>query len=101
MEQRRRYIAFRATGSYRVPDIYKATVHLYRKLGADRNPLRLIHYDGNSQKGLFLCNHRQVGELRTAIENLSGLPLRVLGVSGTIRAAKTKYLLHAKKESAT
>lgn len=92
MKRRRRYVAFGVTGSDKKSDVYKVVVSLCRLLGADRTQVRIIHYDSSSQRGLFLCNHRLVSELKAAIKDSNEVPLRILGVSGTIRAAKRKFL---------
>ena len=100
MRQRRRYIAFELIGSEAgKDDIMRVICHsLYTHNPAfDRRMLKLVFHDIDSRRGLLRCGHRQVGELKAAMANVKKIgggktSLLILGVSGTIRAAKRKFL---------
>lgn len=90
MKQRRRYVVFEATEDAEKADVFEAAVSLNRLLGVDRTQARMILYDQVSHRGLFFCSHRRVDELKAAMGNLR--IFKVLGVSGTVRSAKQKFL---------
>jgi len=100
MRQRRRYIAFELIGSEAGKgDIMRTISHslLTRDPAFDRRVLKLIFYDVSSRRGLLRCGHKQVGELKTAMTNIKKIgskkaSLVILGVSGTLKAAKRKFL---------
>jgi RNase P/RNase MRP subunit POP5 len=100
MKQRRRYIAFELIGSEAGKgDIMRAISHsLFTHNPAfDRRMLKLVFHDVDSRRGLLRCGHRQVGELKAAIANIKKIGGKkasfvIFGVSGTIRAAKRKFL---------
>ncbi|MFQ6129952.1 MAG: Rpp14/Pop5 family protein [Candidatus Hadarchaeaceae archaeon] len=100
MRQRRRYIAFKLIGSEACKsDIMRAISHslLTHNPAFDRRMLKLVFHDSSSQRGLLRCGHRQVGELKVAMANIKKISGRkaslvILGVSGTLRAAKRKFL---------
>lgn len=100
MRQRRRYIAFELIGSEAGKgDIMRTICHsLYTRNPAfDRGMLKLVFHDVGSRRGLLRCGHRQVGELKAAMANIKKIggrkaSLVILGVSGTLKAAKRKFL---------
>ncbi len=100
MRFRRRYIAFEVEGG-RVSrgELRKAIEHSlrvsYPKI--DQTMLKLAFFEASSKRGLFRCGHMQVDDLKVAISSVGKMgggkaSLRVLGVSGTIKAAKRKFL---------
>jgi len=100
MRQRRRYIAFELIGSEAgKSDIMRAISNslLTHNPAFDQRVLNLVFHDISSRRGVLRCGHRQVGELKAAmayIKKISGrkASLLILGVSGTFRAAKRKFL---------
>lgn len=88
---RRRYIAFETSGGMVQKIVEKEVVALARGIGAPGPILKLVYYDDATSQGLMRCGHRQVGEIREKIE--VNEKMRTLGVSGTLRAAKRKFLL--------
>jgi RNase P/RNase MRP subunit POP5 len=97
MRKKRRYIAFESMGEASAADIIQAI----NSLCADRPMLsqsvRLVLYDEGSKKGLLRCDHNRVGEIKALISGVEKagtetMSLKVLGVSGTIKAAKRKFL---------
>jgi len=103
MRQRRRYIAFELIGGEAGKgDIMRAigyTLYTYNP-AFDRGMLKLVFHDVSSRRGLLRCGHRQVGELRVTMASIKKIggrkaSLVILGVSGTLRAAKRKFLVPA------
>lgn len=88
---RRRYIAFEISGGAGKKAAERKIAVLSRKAGATSPKLRLVYYDASVSRGLVRCGHRQVGEIGEKIEEDG--EIRVLGVSGTMRAAKRKFLV--------
>lgn len=97
MRQRRRYIAFEVAGNGSKGDVLRAVSSLRASQSkADRALVKLVLYDANSRRGLLRCGHRQLDEIKASMAGAEGGPKRMLfrvrGVSGTIRAAKRKFL---------
>jgi RNase P/RNase MRP subunit POP5 len=98
MRNRRRYIAFESTGEASVSDILKIINFLRTsRRKAEQSMLKLVLYDENSRLGLLRCGHKQVDEIKASMSSAGEnhakmISFRVLGVSGTIRAAKRKFL---------
>ena len=103
MRQRRRYIAFELVGSRASKgDIMRAIGHSLhtRNPAFDWRMLKLVFHDVSSRRGLLRCGHRQVDELKAAMASITKIgggeaSFVILGVSGTIRAAKRKFLAPA------
>lgn len=99
MRLKRRYIAFELIGESSKKDISWTINHvLYaRKVGVDKTMLKLVFYDTDSRRGLLRCGHRQVNEAKAEMLNVKKVGGKeasfvILGVSGTIKAAKRKFL---------
>jgi len=63
----------------------------------DPRLLRVIWYDSGTGLGIVRCSHRSVGALKTAasaVTEISGrrATMRTMGVSGTIRALRKKFI---------
>lgn len=105
MRKRRRYIAFESVRKASVPDVLQ-TINFLRasRPKAEQSMLKLVLYDESSRRGLLRCGHKQVDKIKASMSSASGtdaemVSFRVLGVSGTIRAAKRKFLaLHQAKD---
>jgi RNase P/RNase MRP subunit POP5 len=59
--------------------------------------IRVINYDAKTSLGVIRCNQRLVDVLRSLIEKMPTVSIdlvsaKVLGVSGTIKALKQKFL---------
>ena len=92
MRQRRRYVAFELGGA---SVSGSEMIRILDELSPA--PVKLILYDAESRRGLVRCGHAQLEEIKEAlskIEEIGGrkVSLKVLGVSGTIKAAKRKFL---------
>ncbi len=53
----------------------------------------LIQYDRKEGYGILRCGHLQIGRLRERIKSDQGVQIQILGVSGTIKKARSKFLL--------
>ena len=89
MRLRKRYIVFESTGKKSVSDVQKSLIFLRReqvsKLG-----FRLVFYDERSQRGLVRCGHLDLEKVKEDMSRSGNF--RILGVSGTIKGAKRKFL---------
>lgn len=96
MKPRRRYIAFEVDGEVGRAELWKAIDRELRKSPTlDRTLLELASYETGSRWGLMRCGHRQVGELMPLIPEVEiggrKISLKILGVSGTMKAARKKF----------
>jgi ribonuclease P/MRP protein subunit POP5 len=99
MRQRHRYIAFEVVGAgVDRSDLVKVFNSLSNKVRHPGDPVpRLALYDVSSGRGLLKCGHMQVDALKSAMAGIDRIrskmvTLKILGASGTIRAAKRKFL---------
>lgn len=99
MRQKRRYIAFGVSGAkFGKGEITRAITNLLRGLqDFDTSAMRMIFFEAGSGRGLLRCGHKQVAQVKAAILQLKriggrGASFSILGVSGTIKAAKRKFL---------
>lgn len=89
MRRRRRYIAFESVDETKIQDVLRTVGSLRASRPKLEQPnLKLVLYNENSRRGLIRCGHTQVEEIKASMPFF-----RVLGVSGTIRAAKRKFLV--------
>lgn len=100
MRHRRRYVAYEAFSNADKSEIYRAAASMCKTLGIGRTEIRVVVYDTDSRRGLLRCSHDVVEGLKMAMARDES-DLRVLGVSGTIRAAKRKFLSQGQKDSKT
>jgi RNase P/RNase MRP subunit POP5 len=59
--------------------------------------VRLLDYDVEKGLGMLLCDHKSVEKIRSAFINIRGksqgeMTIKMIGVSGTIKALKRKFL---------
>jgi ribonuclease P/MRP protein subunit POP5 len=98
---RRRYVAFEIDSEDPVSErdlgseIYSSQLSLFGDLGAARNRLKLVWFDGCY--GLLRCHHTSIEETRAVLATIYSVggiraSIRVKGVSGTIKAATEKYI---------
>jgi len=105
MRPKRRYIAFEVVGKTCKGEVARAIdSSLCGAPDFDRAALRLVLYEICSGRGLLRCGHRQVGEIKSAMSSVKRIGDRkasftILGVSGTIRAAKRKFLMFPPKSA--
>jgi RNase P/RNase MRP subunit POP5 len=87
---RRRYIAFETSRGMGRAAVKREITTLTRGIDVPGPKLKLIYYNSPISRGLMRCGHRQVGKIREKIEENGRM--KTLGVSGTLRAAKRKFL---------
>jgi RNase P/RNase MRP subunit POP5 len=89
MRPRKRYVAFEVEEGKL--DVHRVVASICRELGVEPAEIKVVLYEAASGRGLLLCGHHLAGEVKRIL--LQGrIPVRLLGVSGTIRAAKRKFL---------
>lgn len=88
MRSRRRYVVFEVLEDNLT--IEQTVARLCEELRADQGEIRTIVYDTNFGRGILFCPHYLLNELKEKIAE-KGSKLRIIGVSGTIRAAKRKF----------
>jgi len=100
---KKRYIGFRVTSSL-LPsrrEVLTLVLMELHALGHDRDKMlrvRVLDYDGATGVGMLLCDHKSVAKIRDAFRSVQEkshgqTTLHMIGVSGTIRALKRKFLL--------
>ncbi len=99
---KRRYIGFKVAADP-VPSrqaVLTLVLTEFYALGHDRGPMirvRILAYDDATGVGVLRCDHRSVAKIRDAFHSVQlksggAMTLRILGVSGTLRALRRKYL---------
>jgi RNase P/RNase MRP subunit POP5 len=94
MRRKLRYLAFETTDYER--NISQIVTSISKKLGVGRDEIRIILQRNDASRGLLRCGHLLVGELKKTIADEES-SLKVLGVSGTIRAARRKFFPQRQK----
>jgi RNase P/RNase MRP subunit POP5 len=80
-------VIFRAAGGK--ADVLRVVGRLKRKFG-DEPSIRLVEYDGES--GVLRCGHLQLQRVKAELQAAREAGISVIGVSGTVRAAKRKFM---------
>jgi len=101
-EFKRRYLALRLIGGKvlktalwsSVVDVY---LRLYGEYGLSKAGLRLIEFNENRGVAIISVNHRSLPYLRAALSLLREVDgkrviIQVLGVSGTLKRLRSKFL---------
>ncbi len=103
LRERRRYIAFelmskaRFTGNQIVQSIKQEVLEFLGEVGYADADFEIVFYDPDSKLGIARTTDKMEGRVVTAITLLPAIlgkkaGIKVLGVSGTINKAKTKFL---------
>jgi len=103
LRERNRYVAFEVAGDGKPgrEDVIRATTGIILKTygteGAGRINPWLCEFDGKTGRGILKVSHKSVGEARAAltlITEVAGVKVavRTLGVSGTIKRAREKWI---------
>ena len=106
MKERKRYIVFELlydsdleiNEKQVVKKIANQLLRLYGEVGASKTHFWLHIFDNKNKKGLIECRNDAINILRStlaSITHIDTIPIifNTIGVSGTIKAAKKKYLL--------
>jgi ribonuclease P/MRP protein subunit POP5 len=104
LRERRRYMAFQVVTKTEIPPsdiagaIWHSILNLLGELGTAQAEVWLVKsvYDEKNRMGLVRCSHTAVEHVRTALALVSRIgdapvTIKVIGISGTISAAKKKY----------
>jgi len=99
---KKRYIGFKLA-SDRVHSRREVITLILTELHAKRSDhekmmrVRLLDYDVEKGVGMLLCDHKSVEKIRGVFNNIQGksqgkMTIQMIGVSGTIKALKRKFL---------
>jgi ribonuclease P/MRP protein subunit POP5 len=103
LRERKRYIAFKLEGDEPfsrdqvVREIWNQTLGFLGENQASELNLWVLDFDEDRQEGFLTCSHKGVGKVKACL-GLVGMvdnnkaQIQVLGVSGTIKALKRKFL---------
>ena len=100
---RRRYLALRVVSEQHLDErdvmdaVWKAVFELFGEYGASRTNVSLMEYDPQRNYAVVRCSHTALERVRASIASITdidGKPavIRVIGVSGTLRALRKKAL---------
>ena len=98
---KRRYIALKILGDellnrFQLIDYVKSCLSQIDSVELDKVKLRLIELDLERKNGIIRCNHKYSKNVKDCLQDLrigdSEIIVRVLGVSGTIKALRRKFL---------
>jgi ribonuclease P/MRP protein subunit POP5 len=101
LRERKRYLVFEVLAKNEISrdelakEITSASHSLYGDIGVSTISPKLLDFNGKS--GILRCAQDRVNEARAilaTVNNINGAPLtlRVVGISGTIKAAKEKFM---------
>lgn len=104
LREKHRYVAYKVIAEDKfefndlVNSMWHSVLNLLGELGCAKMNLWVIRntFNEKDKTGLIRCDHRQVERLRAALALVQGagetrIIIQVLGVSGTIKAAKKKF----------
>lgn len=100
---RRRYLAFKVSGAhiFSKRDLYneftRKMLNVFNKSEIGEGVIRVILYDQLAGLGIIRCGHKSVDKVKLVLKNLrmisgKSVTIDVIGVSGTVRALKRKYV---------
>ncbi len=103
LRQKKRYVAFVVESDERISkkeiiDAILKTVHSFLGINISSElDLWIIEYNEEEQKGFLVVNNKKLGILRACLALISEINgkkvrVRVLGVSGTIKSLRRKFL---------
>lgn len=91
---RQRYIAFKTENNLTKGDLKRIISNIGKELNLSPKPW-LISYDRRTKQGLVKCGHRQVDKIKQKLSNKK-IEFKIIGVSGTIKKTKQKFLSTSK-----
>lgn len=98
---RRRYIAFKLNrpplpSRGELLTMLMASIEAVGREGSEQYHIRVIDYDLNTGRGIVRCDHRAVSlllsVLRDSAKNLGRYDTKTIGISGSIKTLKRKFL---------
>lgn len=105
---RKRYVVFKIEGGkFKFRQVSQAILNqclqLYGEVGASRLRLWVLEdlFDEENQKGVIVCSHLKVPEIRAALALIREIGdkkviFHTLGITGTIKSAKNKFLYESR-----
>ncbi len=82
-----------------VNTVWTSSMEFLGELGSSESGIWFVHnsYDDKKQTGILKCRHNSVENVRTVLSLISLIGetrciVKILGVTGTIKSAKTKYM---------
>jgi ribonuclease P/MRP protein subunit POP5 len=82
-----------------VSTVWSTALSLLGEMGSSEAKVWFIHnlYDQQTQRGLLKCTHDSVEKIRAVLSLVTVVSesksvIKILGVTGTIKSAKSKYL---------
>jgi len=103
LKERNRYMAFESISSAKfsrndvVKALWDSALRFLGELGAGKTSLWMMDWDEEKQKGILKANHKSADSVRTALALVNSINgqrviLNVLGISGTIKKTREKYI---------
>ena len=105
MRSKRRYLVFEIISEnpveYKdfIDVMWKSTMNFIGELGLSETQIRVLKnlYDKKSQRGVIKCKHDVVEKVRASLSLIqiigeSRAIIHIVGVTGTIKSARNKYL---------
>ncbi len=105
LRSQKRYIVFEVISEQAIvyndigTAVWNSMLSFLGELGASSAKVWFIHniYDDKNQRGVIKCSHDSVEHLRTALSLVQVIGetkcvIKIVGVTGTIKSAKAKYL---------
>ncbi|HIK01880.1 TPA: ribonuclease P protein component 2 [archaeon] len=103
-----RYISFELLSENKisekqiVSEMLNSILSFLGELGASNANLWLIEYDSKTSSGIVRCSNKALTEVIASLATITSIggsrtTFRVLGVSGTIKKTKDKYLNRKRK----
>lgn len=103
LRERNRYLVFKVNAEKPLSQkevaqaVYATATRFLGELGASKVSLRFIEFDEKKQRGILKCNHKSVDEIRATLCVLTQaggkkLAAQTLGVSGTLKKAREKWM---------
>lgn len=90
MGQKRRYVVFRVSGGG-WDDVLEYVKNLEQACD-EKSAIKLVEFDPEAGLGVLRCGHLQLKELKSKRGARHKTKIAVIGVSGTLKAAKRKFM---------
>jgi ribonuclease P/MRP protein subunit POP5 len=103
LREKKRYIAFRVESGETygkdavVREILSQTLGFFGECTASDFNLWIVDFNKDTQEGFLVCNHKSVGKIKACLGLIGYIGdekvhLKTLGVSGTIKSLRRKFL---------
>jgi ribonuclease P/MRP protein subunit POP5 len=103
LREKKRYIAFQVEGERQyskrevVREIVNQSLSFFGESGASEFNLWVVEFNEALQQGFLVCHNKAVGKLKACLGLIGSIGeekvhFRVLGVSGTIKSLRRKFL---------